>query len=542
MKTTIRTIILSAAVIFAAMSCQKEESVPGTQDKVNAGETIQVSINASLGDLVAADGAKATAESVVRLTWDGLEIVQAYCGTDKISEEGLTVTPSENGLSAKLSGTITAPEEGKTITFVFSSGCQANGLEFDFSTQTETDGIPFVAYATPVYDGTATLTEKMVGFKFATSVMKIAATNLGGGEISAVAIKGINTKVTLTPYDNSETCGIAGSEPASISTENFNSSSDGTRAIVTVGLVPDNASNPYRTLTIGQTDYTNKGVITSVKIESSTSYTTPASLFTCGTLNSHDYVLIAGTKWATQNLAITDSGNKKWKRGQTEAVKVPGTNKDVIVGDYFQWAAFRNYSSTSQSQDQGLLLYTSFTNTKCGGDNDKFSTDNGDFSKSFDVPNAPYGDTSNPYEPSYSKYSGSINLEKADDVASINLGGDWRMPTSAEFKALKEATYWKWDDTDLGYYVYAPKDGDAGKVNDGTGSYTQTDALLFFPAAGFGYNTSLSDAGSCGYYWSSSLYSNDITYAHCLYFHSDNVSQGHSYARCSGVSVRPVSD
>ena len=106
MKTTIKTIILAAASLFAAMSCQKETA--GTQDLVKEGETIRVSINAGLGDFVAADATKATATQVVRLEWSNTDKVQAYYGSAQVGTD-LSVTPSENKIFAKLSGTITAP-------------------------------------------------------------------------------------------------------------------------------------------------------------------------------------------------------------------------------------------------------------------------------------------------------------------------------------------------------------------------------------------------------------------------------------------------
>ena len=488
MKATIKTIVLAAASVFAAMSCQKETT--GMQDLVKGGETIQVNINASLGDLVAADGTKATAESVIRLKWAATDNVDAYCGTTKLNTNPITVTPSENGMFAKLSGEITATNltsGTSVITFVYSnvanSAAANEAPTFDFSNQG--NDIPFVAYGTLLYDGTATLTGKMVEFKFATSVMKIVATNLAGGNITGVTISGINTKVTLTPDDDSETCGISGDNKATISTTNYGASSDGTRAIVTVGLVPDN--NKGRNISVTQTGFTNKGSITSAEIHSSTSYTTPAALFTCGTLGSgekvHDYVLIAGTKWATMNVGATE---------------ITGTNS---YGKYFAW---------------GDIVGQTWNGSSWSG-------------SGFPYEGAPkIGDPK------------MLPLEK--DAANVLWGDPWRMPTSAEFEALKEATYWDWDGTDKGYYVYAPKDGDAGKVNDGTGSYTKTDALLFFPAAGYGSGTDLNDAGSSGNYWSSSLLTGDTGNAYLLYFNSFRVNPQNYYYRYLGFSVRPVSD
>lgn len=536
MNTSIRTIILSAAFLFAAISCQKEAAVSESQDPAMTGETIQVNIKASLGDLESSDGTKATATSVVRLIWDGTEKVQAYCGTNKIGTD-LTVTPSENRMFANLSGSITTTgltSGTSVITFVYNSGCAADGLTFDFSNQDA--NTPFVAYGTLVYDGTETFTNKMVEFKFATSVMKIAATNLGGGAISSTTISGINTKVTLIPDDDSETCGIVGSEMADITkTAGIDASSDGTRAIVTIGLVPDN--NKGRNIAISQTGYTNKGVITSATITSSKSYTTPASLFPCGTLgtgvNAHDYVLINGTKWATMNLAVSESGKGNWL-----SVTVPGTTTPVQIGDYFQWAAHKNYTSEANS-DNGLLIYTAFTNTGTGSGNSFTMKKDGSsqdykFSRLSIFPYIEYLD----------KYwEKESTLGVSDDVANILWADPWRMPTSSEIKVLKNATYWKWDSDDKGYYVYAPQSGDAGKKNEESTvstTYNKSDALLFFPAAGYGSISELTNAGSEAYYWSSTLKS--VQDVHILRLNSYHVDPTTLGLRSMGYFVRPVAN
>ena len=549
MKTSVKTIILTAASIFAAMSCQKEAAVSEAENRVNTGETIQININASLGDLVAADATKATAKQVVRLEWADGDKVQAYCGTDKISTEGLTVIPSENGMFARLTGEITTTgltPGTSVITFVYSNvanGAAANEAPtFDFSNQG--DDIPFVAYATLVYDGTATLTNEMLEFKFATSVMKIAATNLAGGNITDATISGINTKVTLNP-SASGAPSINEGTPGNIKTTNYDVSSDGTRAIVTFGLVPD--SNTGRAITVKQGDYTNKGAITSSAIEASKSYTTPTSLFSCGKIGDHDYVLIAGTKWATQNLAITSSGQGGWMGKNEAAVNVPGTTTPVQIGDYFQWGASTNYT-TEENNDKGLLIYKSFSII--------FATD---ASSAFDASftwKDPDGlfDTSykSPYYESsaYANYKDKgAGLAEKDDAARILWQGTWRMPTSAEFKAMREATYWAWDGTDCGYYVFMPGLGTSGAAN-GNGTFdTSTDdkskALLFFPAAGYGNTTSLTAAGTNGFYWSSTTVSSSDKWAasYSLCFGSTAVvPQNNGDCRFSGRSVRPVSD
>ena len=551
MKISIRTVILALAALFAALSCQKETASSDAQNQAKAGETIRVSINACLGDLVSADGTKATAESVVRLKWEDTDTVQAYCGSTKISgTKGLAVTPSENGMFASLTGDITPPEEGNTITFVYSSGCTtADGLTFDFSNQA--DSIPFVAYGTLVYDRNA-IENKMVEFKLATSVMKVAATNLGGGEITGATISGINTKVTLAPSGSGEPAITGDKETPSkkISTNIFAASPDGTRAIITVGLVPDNTTSPYRMLAVKQTGYTNKGVITSAEIKGNTSYTTPAALFPCGTLgtgeNAHDYVLIAGTKWATQNLAVSSYGKGDWKPGGSSTVKVPGTtDENIKIGDYFQWGTHEGYCGDASDADKGLLIYTSFINTGTeDGNSFTFKTGIGAFS-TYDFENgvSPYYDYS---KWGYTEYYSpkSCTLVPSDDVASILWGGTWRMPASAEFETMKKVTYWKWDDTDKGYYVFVPQAGDEGKENgENSNTYDNSAALLFFPATGYGYRKEFDGVGSLGYYWSSSLYLSDRNDAYYLLFREGlAVNTQARSSRYSGRSIRPVSD
>lgn len=147
----------------------------------------------------------------------------------------------------------------------------------------------------------------------------------------------------------------------------------------------------------------------------------------------------------------------------------------------------------------------------------------------------------------YNRYTEpQATLIPDDDVASILWQGDWRMPTLAEFTALKEATYWVWDDTDLGYYVFA-SDGinEAGSTGSSIPSdMDKSSALLFFPAAGYGEDTSLFDAGSKGYYWSSTLKTRlKASYIRPEFRPEDGVVLvSSSEKRCCGLSVRPVSD
>ncbi|MGM9817780.1 MAG: hypothetical protein ACI30B_02220, partial [Paludibacteraceae bacterium] len=62
---------------------------------------------------------------------------------------------------------------------------------------------------------------------------------------------------------------------------------------------------------------------------------------------------------------------------------------------------------------------------------------------------------------------------------------------------------------------------------------------IFLPAAGYRGNDVSFAAGSYGDYWSSSLSTDNPSYAWDVYFGSDNVSRDYGGRYC-GQSVRPV--
>lgn len=115
-------------------------------------------------------------------------------------------------------------------------------------------------------------------------------------------------------------------------------------------------------------------------------------------------------------------------------------------------------------------------------------------------------------------------LDQEDDVAHVKWGGSWRMPTDAELTELRTKCSWVW--TTYG--------GHNGYVVMGS-----TGNAIFLPAAGYRDDSSLSNAGSRGYYWSSSLSENLSYDAWYVNFNSDFVRSYGNY-RLYGQSVRPV--
>lgn len=116
-------------------------------------------------------------------------------------------------------------------------------------------------------------------------------------------------------------------------------------------------------------------------------------------------------------------------------------------------------------------------------------------------------------------------LSSIRDAASVNMGGSWRMPTLKELKELVDKCTWTWTTLNgvEGYEVKSKKNSNA----------------IFLPAAGYRDGSGLGDAGSYGYYWSSSLTADYSSHAYSLYFNSVGVNWS-SYYRYYGRSVRGV--
>ena len=89
---------------------------------------------------------------------------------------------------------------------------------------------------------------------------------------------------------------------------------------------------------------------------------------------------------------------------------------------------------------------------------------------------------------SYGSVDDKTELEPEDDVASVKLGGEWRMPTDAEWTELRTKCTWTWTTNYNGTGV-------KGQIVTATNGNS-----IFLPAAGYRRDTKLYDAGSYGYY------------------------------------------
>ena len=140
---------------------------------------------------------------------------------------------------------------------------------------------------------------------------------------------------------------------------------------------------------------------------------------------------------------------------------------------------------------------------------------------------------SNGSDDSMTKYNNSSDfgtvdnkttLELSDDAAHVNWGGTWRMPTYDEMYEL-------WSNCTR---IWTTQNGKEGYTFVGPNGNS-----IFLPAAGCHYESSLYEAGSIGYYWSSSINMDKPCYSWHLYFYSPGLYLL-NYCRFYGQSVRAV--
>lgn len=116
-------------------------------------------------------------------------------------------------------------------------------------------------------------------------------------------------------------------------------------------------------------------------------------------------------------------------------------------------------------------------------------------------------------------------LQPEDDVATVNWGSDWRMPTWEDWEELYENTTNTW----------TTQNNVKGRLFVGPNGKS-----IFLPAAGLQENDKFYNVSSSGYYWLSSLYTDMPNCAWCFAFSSGPFCGGDWYSRYFGLSVRPV--
>ncbi|MBP5457103.1 MAG: hypothetical protein J6Y37_11420 [Paludibacteraceae bacterium] len=202
--------------------------------------------------------------------------------------------------------------------------------------------------------------------------------------------------------------------------------------------------------------------------------------------NGHDYVdlgLPSGTLWATCNV---------------------GASSPTDSGLYFAWGETTGYTAAQVGTDKN------FTWADYGLGN---GSDDAAMTK-------------------YNSTDGLTSLQAVDDAASVNMGGDWRMPDVAQLGELLDERYvthhWVTDYHDSG--VNGRKF--ISKINGNS---------IFFPAAGDIWHGKLKYVGDYGWIWSKSITSDNTIDARVLYIEPDNAHVNiNSSNRFFGFTVRGV--
>ena len=348
-------------------------------------------------------------------------------------------------------------------------------------------------------------TDKRVTWKSSNTTV---ATVDSYGKVTAKSAGTATITVTTTDGSNTSTCTVTvKSQQVSVTGVKLNTSSVslevGGTTTLTATVSPSTATDKSVTWKSSNTTVATVDSIGNVTAKSAgtatitVTTTDGGNTATCtvtvnadGKENGHDYVdlgLPSGIKWATCNV---------------------GTSKPENYGSYFAW---------------GETVGDPYIEGKTSG-----------YSKSFDWSTYKYcngsSTTMTKYctDSSYGTVDNKTTLELSDDAARANWGGRWRIPTETEINELLNNCAWTWT-TQNGVYGY--------KVTGKKSGYT--DKSIFLPAAGYRYNGILNNAGSDGYYWSSSLNSNFSSSAYGLYFYSSGRNRDY-YDRFYGHSVRPV--
>ena len=140
-----------------------------------------------------------------------------------------------------------------------------------------------------------------------------------------------------------------------------------------------------------------------------------------------------------------------------------------------------------------------------------------------------YEDNSDNLGQNFSKYNTNANsivrvVESTDDAATVNWGSHWQTPKYEDWFELIELCEWKWTyQNDHAGYIITGLNGNS----------------IFLPAAGFKEGKEINQAGSLGFYWSSSLHEDTTGHAWGVFFDQSGRFQ-YYHDRYLGRSIRPV--
>lgn len=129
-----------------------------------------------------------------------------------------------------------------------------------------------------------------------------------------------------------------------------------------------------------------------------------------------------------------------------------------------------------------------------------------------------------------SDYPNLLNISGTEyDIASVNWGSNWRLPTQKEMQELVDQCTWTWtkrNDVD-GYNIEGP----SGKS-------------IFLPISGYRFGSGRGIETDNGYYWTGTLTPDNTDYPYVLTFGSSfkGLNVDMNILRSYGCAIRPVQD
>lgn len=212
-KNIFGTIFIAAALAIAAISCQKsmDESGPTAG---NDG-TIEIKVNAAMGQYSPAEMTKAERVAVTRVSWKGGETVYVYDGKQCLGSLKAALAGTEDRyalLSTDATHTVAKPADGTTkLTLLYSPlfteapVVSEGAISISLARQMDA-ALPFVIYATLDYYGSEAISiiNTFVPFKLATSLITVNCAGLEPGKtIKYAKLGNVNTvcKLTLSGTD-----------------------------------------------------------------------------------------------------------------------------------------------------------------------------------------------------------------------------------------------------------------------------------------------------------------------------------------------------
>lgn len=198
--------------------------------------------------------------------------------------------------------------------------------------------------------------------------------------------------------------------------------------------------------------------------------------------DSHEYVdlgLPSGTLWATMNV---------------------GASTPEECGDYFSWGE----TTPREGEDPYWTNYQWSVNK--WNTMTKYCTNSSQGYNGF--------------------VDGKTELDPEDDVATVNWGSKWQMPSKAQMEELRTKCTWQWTTSNgvKGYLVKSKSNG----------------ASLFMPVTDYYSNGQIYNAGYLGYYWTRTLHETTSYKAYYLFFYSSSNLECTYGERYSGFAVRAV--